>query len=29
VTEGTINEVLDISRRAGFVAPYVADLVRF
>jgi hypothetical protein len=29
VTEGTVNEVLDISRRAGFVAPYVADLVRF
>ena len=29
VTEGVVDEVLTISRRAGFVAPYVADLVRF
>jgi hypothetical protein len=29
VTQGAVDEVLTISRRAGFVAPYVADLVRF
>jgi hypothetical protein len=29
VTQGAVEEVLTISRRAGFVAPYVADLVRF